>query len=230
MEINPLGSWSHSLSDYCQMFDLTPDDLALTILDCAAGLSSFNSEMNVAKKQVVSCDPLYGLSPEQLTHQVKQLQENLLARVNSHTQQFDWGVIANSSVLRQRQQANAGQFLLDFPRGQAEGRYVEAKLPQLPFADYQFDLALCVHILFDGAARPSLDFIFNSLVELCRVAREVRVFPLLNAEGGIAPQLGEVIARLQMLDYGVEIRQVHYNFLKQGKAMLRIWPNQCQLA
>ena len=32
--------------------------------------------------------------------------------------------------------------------GRADGRYVEAELPTLPFADRSFDLALCSHLLF----------------------------------------------------------------------------------
>jgi hypothetical protein len=39
-------------------------------------------------------------------------------------------------------------FLNDYEQGKAEGRYVDAELPTLPFADKTFDIALCSHLLF----------------------------------------------------------------------------------
>ncbi len=36
--------WGRSMQEYIRMFDLTPDDLRLQILDCAGGPASFNVE------------------------------------------------------------------------------------------------------------------------------------------------------------------------------------------
>jgi ubiquinone/menaquinone biosynthesis C-methylase UbiE len=61
---------------------------------------------------------------------------------------------------------------------------VAAALPDLPFADGSFAVALCSHLLF---CYPQLGRGFHqaALEELTRVAREVRVFPLLpGARGG----------------------------------------------
>ena len=45
------------------------------------------------------------------------------------------------------------------------------------FADREFDLALCSHLLFLYSEQLTADFHLASIRELCRVAGEVRVFP-----------------------------------------------------
>ena len=75
------------------------------------------------------------------------------------------------------------EFLDDYDPGRMEGRYVDAELPTLPFADAAFDLALCSHFLFlytepAGRAVPSIGD-----PEMARVAAEVRIFPLLDVGG-----------------------------------------------
>jgi len=69
------------------------------------------------------------------------------------------------------------EFLEDYGRGKAQGRYVDAELPTLPCADSSFDLALCSHFLFLYSSQLGETFHQQAIVELCRVAREVRIFP-----------------------------------------------------
>lgn len=40
------------------------------------------------------------------------------------------------------------KFLLDYEIGKTAGRYLQQSLPNLEFADNQFDLCLCSHLLF----------------------------------------------------------------------------------
>src|SRR5215469_1021562 len=72
----------------------------------------------------------------------------------------------------------------DYPAGKAEGRYVDAQLPTLPFADQSFDHALCSHFLFLFLYSAQLGEKFHraAMLEMCRIARESRVFPLLALE------------------------------------------------
>ncbi|MGK7894555.1 MAG: IS200/IS605 family accessory protein TnpB-related protein [Xenococcus sp. (in: cyanobacteria)] len=69
------------------------------------------------------------------------------------------------------------KFLADFDTGLAQGRYLKELLPTLNFADQQFDIALCAHLLFTYSEQFSLDFHLQSILEMCRVAQDVRVFP-----------------------------------------------------
>jgi len=80
--------------------------------------------------------------------------------------------------------SSVGLFLADFEEGKRQGRYVDAELQNLPFADGDFDIALCSHFLFLYSEQFSEDFHVTAIQEMCRVAEEVRVFPLL-ALGGI---------------------------------------------
>ena len=59
--------------------------------------------------------------------------------------------------------------------------------PSLPFADGSFDLALCSHLLFLYSAQFDEAFHRASIREMCRVAAEVRIFPLLALDGSRSP-------------------------------------------
>ena len=112
-------------------------------------------------------------------------------------------------------------FLGDYEAGPAEGRYLVAALPKLPFKDHEFDLCLCSHLLFLYSAQLSLDFHLSSMLEMLRVAREVRAFPLLDLDLQRSPHLEPVMAELRSADFQVEIVDVPYIFQKGGGQMLR---------
>ena len=115
------------------------------------------------------------------------------------------------------------QFLEDFPTGVLEGRYRLAELPNLPFHDCEFDLALCSHFLFTYSNLLSLEFHLDSIRELCRVATEVRIFPLIGQFGAeYSPHVSVVMSRLPAEGYECKIKQVPYEFQKGGNEMLRV--------
>src|SRR5438093_537560 len=78
-------------------------------------------------------------------------------------------------------------FLADFDDGKDQGRYVNAELPSLSFADASFDLALCSHFLFLYSDQLDESLHRASIEELCRVARAVRIFPLVAFGGRPSP-------------------------------------------
>ena len=114
------------------------------------------------------------------------------------------------------------QFLADYGAGKAAGRYVEAELPALPFEDDTFDLAVCSHFLFLYSDLLSEDFHVESIRELCRVSREVRLFPLLELGSVPSRHAQAVAARLQDEGYHVSIERVSYEFQRGGNQMMRI--------
>ena len=95
-----------------------------------------------------------------------------------------------STALKRVRMTAMRAFLDDYAPGRAEGRYLDAGLPSLPFADGAFDLALCSHFLFLYSQQFDAAFHVQSIRELCRVAREVRVFPLLALGAQPSPHLG----------------------------------------
>jgi hypothetical protein len=118
------------------------------------------------------------------------------------------------------------RFLDDFERGKGEGRYVVAALPNLPFADGRFSLAVVSHLLFLYSGQLDLDFHVAAAEELLRVAGEVRMFPLLTLDRRWSPHVAPVRAHLERTGCQVEVVQVGYEFQRAedhaGNRMLSV--------
>ena len=214
--------WGRSLAEYIKMFDLKPDDLQLSILDCAGGPSSFNAEITQQGYKVISCDPVYQFTIDEIAQRIEDTYSTIIDGVGANFDCYVWEDIKSPEELGQVRMAAMQQFLKDFPLGLAEGRYLVEGLPVLPFNSNQFDLALCSHFLFTYSAQLSAEFHLASILEMSRVATEVRIFPILNISGEVSPLLESVMNKLEMQGYHTEIRQVPYQFQKNGNQMLRV--------
>jgi ubiquinone/menaquinone biosynthesis C-methylase UbiE len=114
------------------------------------------------------------------------------------------------------------EFLADFPAGLKEYRYVPGELPSLHFMDHTFELALCSHFLFLYSEQFDLQFHIDSLKELCRVAEEVRVFPLTELGARPSRHLKDVIDACMQAGLHPRIVTVNYEFQKGANRMLRL--------
>ena len=121
-------------------------------------------------------------------------------------------------------------FLADFQQGKDEGRYIHAELPDLPFSDGTCDLALCSHFLFLYSEQFDAAFHLQSLRELCRVAREVRVFPVVELGSIRSRHLDAVVSGLSAEGYQVGVERVGYEFQRGGNEMLRLKPGTSRRA
>jgi hypothetical protein len=202
------------------MFDLTSEDLSSKILDCAAGPASFNAELSAGGHEVTSCDPLYSSTAGAILSRVEAAYGTMIANVRIASHEFVWREFSSPEDLGEARMAAMETFLDDYPRGRAEGRYLDLSLPHLTFTDQAFDLALCSHFLFTYSDRLSTEFHVASIEEMCRVATETRVFPLLKSYGGSSPHLEPAIDALRARGYRVEIRRVPYKFQRGGDEML----------
>jgi len=223
LKLENVVPWGRSLEEYSRMFHLTERDLQLTILDCASGPASFNAEMTAKGYKVVSCDPLYQFTAEEIAKRVQEAYPAVMAGVQANQNKFVWRDIQSPQQLGEIRMAAMQQFLEDFPSGLREGRYLADELPVLPFPTGSFDLTLCSHFLFTYSDQLSADFHLNSLLEMCRVAKEVRIFPLLvNMTGELSPLLQPVISELKKRHYQVAIKRVPYEFQKGGNQLLQV--------
>ena len=212
------------MQEYVKMLDLTPDDLKLAILDCASGPASFNAEMTRLGYKVVSCDPVYQFTASEISQRIQDTYQTIIDGAQATRDNFVWQDIQSPAQLGQIRMAAMRQFLEDFPLGIQQGRYVTDELPVLSFNTGQFDLALCSHFLFTYSDQLGADFHQTSILEMCRVAKEVRIFPLLvNFSTETSPLLQPVMKELQQRGYKVEIKQVPYEFQKGGNKLLRIY-------
>src|SRR5262249_17370206 len=180
MKLSEVIPWGRSFDEYRLMFGLSESDLAGCILGCGDGPASFNAEATVEGHSVTSCDPIYAFSTEAIRRRAEASYDAVISQVRQTPDGFVWDYFHDANHLGQARLAAMHCFLLDFEQGKAEGRYVTASLPCLPFEDRQFDLALCSHLLFRYSNQPSFDFHRASIEELLRVASEVRIFPLLS--------------------------------------------------
>ncbi|QIN85135.1 SAM-dependent methyltransferase [Rubrobacter tropicus] len=204
------------------MFAITAPDTRGRILDCGAGPASFNAEATAEGHRVVSCDPLYRFSADQIRTSVEEASVTLLANVEENTNRFVWDRMGSLDRLREIRLGAMDRFLEDLPTGLEQGRYREDALPHLDFADGEFDLALCSHLLFLYSDTFSTGFHLAAIREMCRVSGETRVFPLLGAYGEPSPHLDPVIRHLRKLGYRVERRKVPYEFLRGANEMLAV--------
>lgn len=214
--------WGRSMKEYVKMFDLTPEELKLNILDCAGGPASFNAEMILQGYKVISCDPVYQFTADEIAKRIQDTYKTVIEGVKANQEHYIWQDIQSPEQMCAIRMTAMHKFLADFPLGTTEKRYVKDELPILPFAVNQFDLALCSHLLFTYSDHLSEAFHLASILEMCRVAKEVRIFPLLNISGETSPWLKPIMNELQKRGYSVEIKQVPYEFQKNGNQMLRV--------
>jgi hypothetical protein len=205
------------------MFDLTAAELSLRILDCAGGPASFNVEMTRQGYNVISCDPIYEFTASAISTRLQETYQPLIDQVKANVDNYVWQNIKSPEELGQIRMSAMQHFLEDLPLGIQQGRYVTSELPILPFKDKEVDLALCSHFLFLYSDLLSEDFHIASILELCRVAKEVRIFPLLKLSGEPSILLQPVRKKLEAHGYSLEIKQVPYEFQKGGDRMLRIF-------
>jgi hypothetical protein len=177
--------WGRSFDEYRAMFGLTNLDLAGRILGCGDGPASFNAGATRRGASVVSCDPIYRLGGETIRRRIEETYDEILEQTRQNREQFIWESIRSVEELGRVRMDAMQEFLSDYPNGVAQGRYVDASLPVLPFEAEEFDLAICSHLLFLYSAQLGEAFHRAALPELIRIAKEVRVFPLL-ALGGVA--------------------------------------------
>ena len=214
--------WGRSLAEYVGMFDLGAQDLGKQVLGCADGPASFNAEMTAHGCRVVSCDPIYVFTDHEIRQRVAATFETIMSQMPATRDNFVWDTIPSIKALGEMRMAAMEAFLRDFARGNQGNRYVASALPHLPFADSSFDLALCSNFLFLYSEQLNQAFHLRALRELCRVATEVRVFPLLDLDGQVSPHLGPTLATLRREGFRSTVRTVPYEFLKGANEMLEI--------
>jgi hypothetical protein len=213
--------WGRSYDEYVAMFALSERDLAGRILGCGDGPAGFNSVLTKRGGRAVSVDPIYRFSAGQIRSRILQTCDEVLRQTRKNRRDYVWRNIPSIEELRRVRMAAMEEFLQDFPAGRRRGRYVEGTLPALPFRDGEFDIALCSHFLFLYSALFSEDFHVQSIREMCRVAGEARIFPLLELSAVQSRHVENVIARLEEEGLAAGIEAVPYEFQKGGDRMLK---------
>ncbi len=212
VKLETIVPWGRSFDEYVRMFALSEDDLTRSILDCAAGPSSFNAQMHARGHRVISVDPIYAFSCEEIRQRVEVVRATMIDQVRRQPEQFVWDFIRSPEHLEEARLAAMERFLTDFGP-ETRDRYINASLPVLPQGD--FDLALCSHFLFLYSDHLNAEFHIDSIQAMLSAADEVRIFPVTGLAGQKSPHLDLVQRAFQ-----TELRTVPYEFLRGANQML----------
>jgi len=220
MELKNVVPWGRSFEEYVEIFSLTTGDLKKSILGCGDGPASFNAELTRRGGNVVSIDPTYKFTAEELQSRISQVYDEIMPQMQLNKDMYIWESIPSVEALGEIRMKAMNGFISDFEEGKESGRYFYESLPSLTFKDKQFDLALCSHYLFLYSEHVGLDQHIASIKELCRIAKEVRIYPLLSLDGEVSPHLNKVISALSEVDLTSSLVGVGYQFQKEATQML----------
>ena len=220
MELKNVVPWGRSFDEYRDMFLLTDADLQNTILGCGDGPASFNAQLTKVGGKVISVDPVYRFSTQEIRSRVREVYPEIMSEVSKNPDDYVWDSIRDVQHLGRVRMEAMELFFDDYEKGKRSGRYIDASLPELPFEDKTFDLALCSHYLFLYNEHVKLGEHILSMKELCRVASEVRVYPLVTLDGKRSPHLDPVVSELRNDGLGVSFHKARYRFQKGADEML----------
>jgi hypothetical protein len=222
MKLENIVPWGRNLNEYKAMFLLNETDLKSKILGCGDGPSSFNTEVDMNDGSVVSIDPLYQFSKKEIVQRIDEVAEEVMKQVRENKEHFVWKNIPDPDTLFELRIEAMMEFLMDYEEGKEEGRYLDEALPSLSFPDNHFDLALSSHFLFLYSKHLDEDFHIQAIEEMLRVAKEVRIFPLIMLGNERSPYIDTVMHLLQEKGYSSEIVKTAYEFQKGANEMLKI--------
>lgn len=218
--------WGHTATEYQKMFDL--EIFPSRILEFASGISTLNLELS-KRAEVRSLDPRFALDADTLRCKAELIFHDMKDCIEHYQERYDFKAYNGLDAFMQTRYDGMQRFFGDYELGLTQGRYRAINELTLPYQDFYFDLALSSHYFFAGLAEQDLAFHIQMLQELARVAKEVRIFPLIHSDGRTSSELGPVLLALQQAGYGAEVRSIADPIEPDGNAMLRVWRLGCDL-
>lgn len=222
MQLEQVVPFGRSLDEYRLMFSLSQEDLTKAIVGVADGPASFNAEMHALGQRVVSVDPLYMFSAADIEERFYAVVDGIIQQVTATPDDWIWSYHRSPDHLRDSRVRALAHFLADYDNGKLQGRYVTGDLPRLDFRTAQFDLALCSHFLFLYSDHFPYEFHRAAIYDMLRVAREVRIFPLMTLRLKPSPYVEPLVQDLPAQGYVAEIETVGYELQRGGNQMLSI--------
>lgn len=230
--LNPpdLLLWGHNLNDYIKMFHLAPEILtSKKIIEIGLGAGTFNLELTQLGGKIISYHPLYQLEKNALESLISKSFTCLVEKFLQRKNDFNWESVKNFDLWKNNREENIKAFFKDYAQGKQQKRYIPLESTNFSYDHFEFDYALCSHYFFSYNLDKSVEFHFEMLKNLCYIAKEVRIFPLLSSDGQLPELLGPLMHKLQNALIGLEILAVPYELQKQGNALLRLWSQSCDV-
>lgn len=230
--LEEIAFFGRTLNEYLGMFAITLDELkGKKILDCPSGPASFVAEATRLGIDAVGCDPLYKQDYQQLADKARTDIIRSLDRTAKTPELFYRQTDEEINAFRDEKLKAAEIFAADYTEGFKSGRYLNAALPQLPFADKSFDITLSGNLLFlytehkfGGIIDDSIfdyDFHLTAIKELTRVTqKEIRLYPIEMPKVGMHQFIERLIPDLKALGVDSKIQRGTYRDIRGADHVL----------
>lgn len=220
-ELNSVVPWGRNLEEYKLMFGLDDNDMSKKIAGFGDGPACFNYEATNKGSHVVSFDPIYQFSKEEIQERIEEVRTTVMQQMKENMENYVWTHIRNLEDLENIRMSAMRKFLSDYEQGRKEGRYVFHELPdRLPYEPESFDIGLSSHFLLMYTSL-GYDFHIRSMTEMLRVCKEIRIFPIVDLDANKTDLITKVISHFKR-DYKVEIVATDYEFQKGDNKLLLI--------
>src|SRR6266542_781212 len=212
-----------TLEEYRRYFALDLESLrGKAVLDVASGVSSFCAEAQGLGLEVMAFDSIYELAGEEIRRRCEPDLDQVIQAVGK-LETYRWDFYRSPEVLRGFRERAYRAFLDDYRRGQGI-RYLAGNLPNLPFRDERFDLALVSYLLFVYEEQFDYEFHRQSLLEIMRVTRgEARLYPIVSFEASRCRDLDRLREDPALRHLGFEEVETDFEFLVNSNYYLRVF-------
>lgn len=99
MNLDSIVPWGRSYDEYRLIFSLTDSDLQKNILGCGDGPASFNAELTKRDGNIVSIDPIYQFTSEQIRSRIDEIYPQVMSQMHQNTENYIWESIKNVTEL-----------------------------------------------------------------------------------------------------------------------------------
>lgn len=220
-KLNSVVPWGRNLEEYRLMFGLDNTDMSKKIAGFGDGPACFNCEMTDKGGYVVSFDPIYQFSKEEIEKRIEEVRVTVMQQMKENADNYAWTHIKDLDTLEHTRMSAMRKFLSDYEKGKREGRYVFHELPdKLPYETDRFDIGLSSHFLLMYTSL-GYDFHIQSITEMLRICKEIRIFPVVDLDANKTDLIKDVIDYFSK-DYNTSIVKTDYEFQKGDNKLLII--------
>ena len=197
--------WGRSFDEYRRMFALTGSDLERSILGCADGPAAFNVQLTKRGGKVVSCDPLYAFSADEIEARIHGCFDTVLEQARLHAGEFVWSnEIPDAAALGRTRWIPCGSSWLIFQLANirsdtAPPSFLRCRFPT-PSSVWP-----SVRITSFSTARWAFRSMWRQTLSSPELAAEVRIFPLVELNGQKSPFLPAVMEAASASELVTEI-------------------------
>lgn len=209
-----------TFEEYCAFFNLDIHALqGKKVLDCPSGVSSFVAKANAHNIHAQGCDLIYQFDSADIQRQARDSIEKIY-KDTSWMHDHNWSFYGSLEGHKHHRQ----QALESFINAYDPSLYRYEQLPLLSYDDNSFDLLLSSHLLFVYDDRLDLTFHLESIAQMLRVAKEVRIFPLIDFKNSRKDKRDNLspFVKTVLQKFNAHLSPVNFEFQPGGGTMMTI--------